>query len=412
MGWGSADIVAIGKRVVEFVEGRARFIWNKLRQVTTSIEIQSYPSLSTDLKSQLAHYVNSTKQAAVNFMEEIRHEANAASGYTIPTKNALNNILPKINAEIDLFCASLAARQSNQRQSGGTTIEKLTGISGNVMNSQITVNDFSSITRDRETAPEKGVPPSKEAQAVIDWARTQAWAEYEKLLKEAKEESRIPLQELHRIKSESEARARAAEGLPGFIFFSVIEIRDVKVERRKYLFDFGKMDRERLSIYISKDGIFTLCLNDAKGEPHLVQVPLGKDAVPISTRFHLGCEVGVGASSTFLRLLVDGNEKGSVTLPFKIDLGKLDSNNGVVGTDLNHKNGSWFDIHMDTVFTVILTKEERTLYLAESDKFLKSLPDKPYLRFNGDQYMIFGNLQNPNSVIPDDSEHKPEFVKP
>jgi len=200
--------------------------------------------------------------------------------------------------------------------------------------------------------------------------------------------------------------------LPGFIFLAVIEIRDVKVDRRKYLFDFGKMDQDRLSIYISKDGIFTLCLNDAKGEPHLVQVPLGKDGVPISTRFHLGCEVGVGVSSTFLRLLVDGNEKGSVTLPFKIDLGKLDSNNGFVGTDLNHKNGSWFDLHMDTVFTVILTKEERTRYLAACDNLLKGVPDKPYLRFNGDQYMIFGNLQNPNTVIPDDSKHKPEFVKP
>jgi len=67
---------------------------------------------------------------------------------------------------------------------------------------------------------------------------------------------------------------------------------------------------------------------------------------------------------------------------------------------------------MEAVFTVILTKEERTHYLAACNNLMKSIPDKPYFRFNGDHYMIFGNLQYPNIVIPDNSEHKLEFVKP
>jgi hypothetical protein len=144
-GWGSTAIIAIGKNVTSYLEEKARFIWTKLQEVITATAVEPYPELNSDLKEQIAVYYGPARQAAERYMEELRRSANAPTGYTVETKAAFANILSRINAEVDLFCAAYAAQRKQGAQSAGPTFNNFTGIYGNVTNSHVTLYDFGSI---------------------------------------------------------------------------------------------------------------------------------------------------------------------------------------------------------------------------------------------------------------------------
>jgi len=239
------------------------------------------------------------------------------------------------------------------------------------------------------------VPPTKEAQGLIDWAKLQAFSEFKLLLEKAKEEARIPIEELRRIKEDAVARDRAANKLPGFIFNASVRIEYVKMDRRQYLFDFGTENAERFSVYISKDGIFTMCLYDASGEPHPVQVPIGNGGVPASKKIDLGFEIGIADTFTILRMLVDGDVKSSTRLPFVVDIGRLDIPNGIVGGDLQKMNPSYFHAYFLNKLAYILPIEERRQFLALlNTTLLQNLNEDEGIKFDGIKFMKFNELGN------------------
>ena len=104
-------ILYIGKNLTVFLEERAQFIWEKLKQVVTSTEIEHYPKLNADLKSKIASYYNPARQAAESYLEQMRQSANVPTGYTVESKRGFDNILSKINAEVDLFCEEYAVKE-------------------------------------------------------------------------------------------------------------------------------------------------------------------------------------------------------------------------------------------------------------------------------------------------------------
>jgi hypothetical protein len=142
LGWGSSAIITIGKSVTAYLEERARFVWTKLKEVVCATDVEPYSDLGSDLKAQIAAFYTPTRQAAERYMGELRQAAQAPSGYTVETERASANILLKINAEVDLFCASYAARKKQQTQGGGPTFNNFMGVYGNVTNSQVTLYDF------------------------------------------------------------------------------------------------------------------------------------------------------------------------------------------------------------------------------------------------------------------------------
>ena len=112
-------VLYLGKNLIVFLEARVKFLWDKLKQVVTSTEIQCYPELNADLKSKFASYYNPARQAAENYLEQMRQSANMPTDYTVETKATFNNILLKTNAEIDLFCEECAAEEKRTNQSRG-----------------------------------------------------------------------------------------------------------------------------------------------------------------------------------------------------------------------------------------------------------------------------------------------------
>ena len=135
----------LAKNLLECIEKRGQFILEKFKVIWTSTQIELYPDLSVDLKSQIAGYLNPSRQAAESYLEHMRISGNVPSGYTVETKRAFDNILPRIYAEVDLLCASgftkakihnSTAKAPNQVFNIGT----VNGGVGDIQNSPITVN--------------------------------------------------------------------------------------------------------------------------------------------------------------------------------------------------------------------------------------------------------------------------------
>jgi len=178
--------------------------------------------------------------------------------------------------------------------------------------------------------------------------------------------------------------------LPGMSLHMKIRINHLAGNRRKYLFDFGNKNNERLSIYISPDSIFTLAFLDAKGEQHSVQIPLGGDGIPLSKYFYLGCNFGIDGQSTQLWVLVDGKERGSLRLPFRVDIESLDVPGGVVGADLDGNNGGSFDLKEFAAYSRTLDDKE---IKSTSDHF-QGNPIRVYTEFRGKQWMRVNRIGN------------------
>lgn len=179
---------------------------------------------------------------------------------------------------------------------------------------------------------------------------------------------------------------------PGLSLHMVISIHHLPVSRRKYLFDFGHANRERLSIYLSAGNILTLSLIDADGELYPLQVPLGNGGIPTSQPIYLVCEVGVSSNSTSLRVLVNAQPvREPVTLPFRVNLGDLDLPGGVIGSDLNGNDGASFDLYELAVYGATLTEVQ----IAQLAEYFIKRPRTNYVAFDGNQWMRLASFKKP-----------------
>jgi hypothetical protein len=177
--------------------------------------------------------------------------------------------------------------------------------------------------------------------------------------------------------------SESTPSMPGMSLHMQIKLNHLAVDRRKYLFDFGNARNERLSIYISPDSIFTLAFLDAKEESHSVQVPLGGDGIPLGKFFYLGCEFGIDGQSTQLWVLVDGKERGSIRLPFRVDIASLDVPGGVVGADLAGRNGGSFDLKELMVYSMTLDRKQ----VEQTFHYFQGHSNIPHVEFRGKQWM-------------------------
>jgi len=135
----------LANNLVVCLEERGQFLLEKFKVILTSTGIEFYPDLSGDLKSRIAAYFNPALQAAESYLEQMRISGNVPTGYTVETKRAFDNILLKINAELDLFCASCLMKTKIQNTAAKAAnpvfnIGAVYGGVGDIRNSPITVN--------------------------------------------------------------------------------------------------------------------------------------------------------------------------------------------------------------------------------------------------------------------------------
>ncbi len=145
MGISSAIIGIIVKIMTKYMEERADYIWERLQHITTSIDVQSYPELNGDLKKELARHFDTIRQIVERELPPLFVATRAPAAYSPEIARGFDNILLKLNADVDLFCAQRRSAEERKLQGNGPTFNSFSGVYGNITNSQVTLNDFSSI---------------------------------------------------------------------------------------------------------------------------------------------------------------------------------------------------------------------------------------------------------------------------
>ena len=89
--------------------------------------------------SKIRNYFNPTRNAAEQYLEQIRISTQAPTAFTPQIKTAFDNILLRICADVDLFCAKYSTKQKNQTaETSSFNIGHFTGVLGNVTDSRVT----------------------------------------------------------------------------------------------------------------------------------------------------------------------------------------------------------------------------------------------------------------------------------
>lgn len=175
----------------------------------------------------------------------------------------------------------------------------------------------------------------------------------------------------------------ALEKYPGFSLQGVFSFHLLTEHRRKYLFDFGQPNQDRVSIFFDPDNILTLALIATNGETYNVRV--AAENVPLDQMLYLSCEVGFGEHSTFLRVLINSNQVSIVNLPFKV-LASIDTTGGVMGADMDGKNGATFDVAEVMKYGTTLTSSDVKQLL----EYFSNKKRKQIVQFNGKQWLRQG----------------------
>jgi hypothetical protein len=197
-----------------------------------------------------------------------------------------------------------------------------------------------------------------------------------------------------------ELKSLARGSLPGLSLQMLLRLPHQPSDTRKYLIDLGKLDGARFSVYVSADNIFTVLFIDGKGEPHPIQVPIGKGGFPINEIVFFCCSFGVSGEATFLTLSVDGRDIGSTTLPFKADIGSLNIPKGVIGADLNGGNRGQFAMATFSIeYSTFSNRELRKMRKAYL-RCVNVLNGEPFKELDGTEIGTIG----PASEKPPDSQ--------
>lgn len=175
---------------------------------------------------------------------------------------------------------------------------------------------------------------------------------------------------------------------PGFSLQAILRIHDLSANRRKYLFDFGKVGSNRWSIYVDEENVFTFSVIDSQGKSHTVRAP----DIPRDEFIYLSCESALRTESTSFRVMVDGRSVGSLDLPSKMDMEPFDPANGVMGANLNGQDGARFDLFEVAVYAATLTTSEVEKL---RDQYFKERTVTSFVSFSGTQWMSVNAAKKP-----------------
>jgi hypothetical protein len=203
-----------------------------------------------------------------------------------------------------------------------------------------------------------------------------------------------------------------SQNFPGISFQTLIQLNEVstKANHKKYIFDFGRIDGSRLSLYLSSGGIFTFLLIDANGERYPIQAPIGNSGVPFGKFFYLVCEIGIDGQSTVMRMIIDEKEFKSDRLLFKVDLGGISVPGGVVGADLNGQNCASFDMVRLIVLSTTMTTFQAAELKKSMDDYVLASPHYAFIEYNGKQWMRF-NKSGFSDLSQDNKLFQPTWKK-
>jgi hypothetical protein len=181
-GWCGFALRPLANQLSAYLAERACLVRDRLKQAVEACKVECYPEMSTDLKGYFATSMNPAVEGAVSYFEMLRKTANEPDDFTNQARQQFNNVMLRIDAELDLFCAEHAANQrklnldkGNQLANQVFNIDAVYGPVGNISNSQVTsLQQHSAPEFDNKTkrgrssqSQDSEVLPHPEAQTIL-----------------------------------------------------------------------------------------------------------------------------------------------------------------------------------------------------------------------------------------------------
>jgi len=190
--------------------------------------------------------------------------------------------------------------------------------------------------------------------------------------------------------------------IPGWSFITYIRFQNNPESRKAYFLDVGKAAGPRVSIYISPEDIFTVAFMDSKSELYSIRVPMGTaDGIPFNRFVALCCSIGVTAQGSVIAIMMDGKVLGKITFAFRIDMKELPIPGSALGSDLQEKNGGFFDLVEQLVYgnrQSFENMQQLTVYLVEKH----GQAPRGMIQFAGKQSMrVIDPAKSPRPKIPE-----------
>ena len=188
----------------------------------------------------------------------------------------------------------------------------------------------------------------------------------------------------------------------------VLSIHRGKGRNRRYLYDLGNAEKSRISLYLDPSDKLAFSLLDSYGEPYSIRVP-PKD-LTFDTFIYLACEAGVFKNSSFLKMLIDGEQVAYQEIPTHLAMlssveSPLKSSKCVIGADLLGNNGSEIDIVELVEYPSTLTTKDLTQLLT----YFKNKELKQYISYSENQWLY--RPPGGNDLIQENDAFKPLLRK-
>jgi hypothetical protein len=148
------------------------------------------------------------------------------------------------------------------------------------------------------------------------------------------------------VQTQAHPASVASKTFPGFGAYIIVSLEDAKIVRKKYIFEFLTPEGASAAFYISASDRFTLTIKDVRGDIYPLEARVAIDAIPLHEMIYLAGEMGIDKDSTFLRILLDGEEVARRSIPGQIDAGSRQwvKGGGTFGADAEGKNNGSFTL--------------------------------------------------------------------
>jgi len=143
----TALILRIRNGFAAYLTEKGNVVLDSLKRAVLATRVQPYADLDKDLKAEIDKHLNPLRQDAVSRLKTLLASVGGQPNALAHPSISFNEIMLKVRAEAELFCAEYVTSFNLATKSGGPVFNNFSGIYGNVTNSQVTLYDYGSINQ-------------------------------------------------------------------------------------------------------------------------------------------------------------------------------------------------------------------------------------------------------------------------
>lgn len=132
---------------------------------------------------------------------------------------------------------------------------------------------------------------------------------------------------------------------PGFGIYFVLSVNNLESKKRKFIFDCGNPELNRISLYLDKGNNLVYRILDSESEPHILKVPQSLITFKAGETMVVFLDYGYFEGKSYMRLLINDRQLMEKVFRFPISLPEnLNIANMRLGSDFSGEFGGSFYI--------------------------------------------------------------------